>query len=225
MTPVDEAADAGRARDSTGGRGLRLVVWDDTGLGRAPWQPLLTTSWRLGSRWYRHRGHAPVDAAFGARSWTEAFAWLCSVQPHAAIAEVQFWGHGLFGRVFLGGAVLDEHTIRPGGTHHEDLVALRARLTTSGSLLWLRTCSAFGGRRGHRFATTLAEAVGCRVAGHTHVIGPLQSGLHSVRPGAAPTWPADEGVDDGDEDRAALPSTPFAVNTITCLHGRIPPGW
>jgi len=205
--------------------GLRVVVFDDTGAGSAPWQGLLTRSWRVGSALYQRRRDACVDAAYGARSFADALAWLCSVQPTRRLGEVQFWGHGLFGRVFVGSDVLDERALGVHGAHHADLVALRGRLVGPEALVWLRTCSAFGGRRGQAFARALADVTGCRVAGHTHVIGPLQSGLHSLCPGAPPHWPVDEGVRDGDEARSALPSTWSAPHTITCLTGRIPAGW
>ena len=204
---------------------LRLVVWDATGHGSAPWQGALTWSWRVGSALYRAHPQAAVDAVFGARSWVDALAWLASVQPARRVREVQFWGHGLFGRVFVGKEVLDEGSVRAGGPHHDDLLALRARLVDDDALLWLRTCSAFGGTRGHRFARALVDVVGCRVAGHTHVIGPLQSGLHSLRPGDAPGWSATEGVRDGDESRPALSSSPSAPHTISCLHGAFPREW
>ncbi len=219
MSSVDEP----RPAAPEDGDGLRVVVWDDTGAGSAPWQGLLTRSWRVGSALYRRRRNDRVDAAFGARSFADALAWLCSVQPHRRISEVQFWGHGLFGRVFVGGDALDERTV--GGAHHADLVALRSRLVGPEALVWLRTCSAFGGRRGQAFARTLSAVVGCRVAGHTHVIGPLQSGLHSLAPGGTPHWPVDEGVRGGDEARPALPSTWRAPHTVTCLAGRVPTGW
>jgi hypothetical protein len=205
--------------------GLRLVVWDATGHGTAPWQRALTWSWRAGSRLYRTHPQAAVDDVFGARSWSEALAWLACVQPAKRVREVQYWGHGLFGRAFVGNDVLDERSVRTGGAHHDDLLALRARLVGDDALVWLRTCSAFGGARGHRFARTLVDVVGCRVAGHTHVIGPLQSGLHSLRPGQMPQWSADEGVRDGDETRSALSSSLAAPHTITCLHGTFPRDW
>lgn len=220
--PLDETADA---RVDDAGDAMRLVLWDATGCGRAPWQGALTLSWRVGAALYRGHPQAAVDDVFGARSWHEALAWLATVQPARRVREVQFWGHGLFGRVFIGGEVLDERSILAGGAHADGLAALRARLSGTDALVWLRTCGTFGGGRGQRFARTLVDVVDCRVAGHTHVIGPLQSGLHSLEPGATPTWSVSEGVRDGDEARAALPSSLSAPNTITCLHGAFPRAW
>ncbi len=203
---------------------MRLVVWDATGHGAAPWQRALTLSWRVGSGLYRAHPQGAVDDVFGARSWVDALAWLASVQPGRRIREVQFWGHGLFGRAFVGGEAMDAASV-VGGRHHDDLQAIRARLVGEDALWWLRTCSSFGGVRGHRFASALTSALGCRVAGHTHVIGPLQSGLHSLRPGAPPGWSPSEGVRDGDESRSALLSSLAAPHTITCLHGAFPHDW
>ena len=42
---------------------------------------------------YRRLGR--IDAAFGARSWTEALAWLGQL---GSIREIQYWGHGRWGK-------------------------------------------------------------------------------------------------------------------------------
>ena len=76
-----------------------------------------------------------------------------------------------------------------------------------------------------RILIELADRVGCRVAGHTHVIGFFQSGTHVLRPGETPSWSPTEGVRfDGSEAVGALGSSPFAPSTITCLHCDPPRG-
>jgi hypothetical protein len=76
---------------------------------------------------------------------------------------------------------------------------------------------------GHAFARAWTRYFQCRAAGHTYVIGPFQSGLHCLAPGAEPDWPTTEGLPtDEPHARAALWSTPFAPNTITCFHGTVP---
>jgi len=202
-----------------GSEGLRLVVYDATGHGGSWFQPYLTASWRVGVGLYAHYPHAQrVDASFGARSWQEAFAWLASVQPRARVREVQYWGHGLPGRVLIARDTLDADTLA--NEHKDDVAAVRARLSDD-ALIWLRTCSAFAGARGHAYARALADAFGCRVAGHTFVIGPLQSGLRTLRPAETPSWSTTEGLD-GERLR---PSSPIAPRTITCLQGSVPHDW
>jgi hypothetical protein len=95
------------------------------------------------------------------------------------------------------------------------------------ALLWFRTCETLGAHAGQDFAAALTDATGARVAGHTFVIGFFQSGLHCLRPGVAPHWSAEEGLAQGSAERpqSALPSTPDAPNTITCLTGAIPDGF
>lgn len=201
--------------------GLRLVVYDATGHGRAAVQPLLTRSWRIGVELYRHYPQDQrADATFGATSWMDAVAWLASVRPGEGIDEIQYWGHGLPGRLFIARDVLTAHalTSSPLG---DDWRAVAARLSPS-SLVWWRTCSAFAGQAGHTLASTMASFFNCRVAGHTYVIGPLQSGLHSVTPSQQPTWSITEGLH---ADGSSLTSTPWAPNTITCLHGAFPSTW
>ena len=67
---------------------LRLVVYDATQRLRPP--RALGWSWQYGTHLYRALGR--VDAAYGARSFSEAFAWLGSQQAARPIREVQFWG-------------------------------------------------------------------------------------------------------------------------------------
>lgn len=215
---------------------MHLLVYDAT--GRGPWyQTGLTASWRAGATLYRKV--YGVDAVYAATSWEDAFAWLCSVEPGARISSVQYWGHGFFGRAYVGADVLDERAFAVDHPRHGDLVAFRQRLSGEGALLWFRTCSTFGAPRGLAFAARTATFLGCRAAGHTHVIGPLQSGLHSIAPSTTPSWSPDEGVspalrrragrpeDQGGygAEHASLPSSWTAPHTITCLHGRVPEGW
>jgi hypothetical protein len=200
---------------------LRLLVYDATWVGRQPVQAGLTSSWIAGSALYRALDR--VDAVYGARSWEDALAWLCSVEPTQPVGEIQYWGHGRFGRIYVAKEFLDKDAVDD-ETHsrHQDLVALRARMTPQ-SLWWFRTCETFGRADGHAFATSWTRFFQCRAAGHTYVIGPLQSGLHSLAPGETPTWSLDEGTRPGRE--VAETSALGAPNTITCLHGSIPQGW
>src|SRR6478736_2047076 len=201
---------------------LRLVVYDATQTSRRP--RALGYSWQYGCHLYRALGR--VDAAFGARSFAEAFAWLNEYQPTRAIGELQFWGHGKWGRVFIDREPLDRDVLRASHAHHSAFNAFRARLS-SDALLWFRTCETLGAQPGRDFAAALGDATGARVAGHTFVIGFYQSGLHCLRPGAAPHWSDSEGLARGSaaQPELALNSAPNAPNTITCLTGRIPDGY
>lgn len=208
---------------------MHLVVFDATGHGKARVQPLLTTSWRAGSKLYRHHPSTPADDRYGATSWEDALAWLCSVRPGERIESIQYWGHGLFGRVMIADDVLDASSFVAGHARHDDLVTLRTRLADD-ALIWFRTCATFGGATGQEFARVVSRFLGCRAAGHTFIIGPLQSGLHSLACGDEPSWPVDEGIPDefvGNSGAAktARQSTPWAPNTITCLQSAIPRGW
>lgn len=99
--------------------------------------------------------------------------------------------------------------------------ALAARLHP-GSLVWFRTCATFGQAPGRRFAIAAAARLGCRVAGHTHLIDVLQSGLHSLAPEAAPKWSAGEGVTAGG---TLAGSSIGAPHTVSFLAGAVPEGW
>jgi hypothetical protein len=202
---------------------LRLLVFDRTPSAGRP----LVGAWRAGSVLYRALGR--VDAAFGAATWDEALAWLGTHEASRPIAEVQYWGHGKWGSVLVDRAPLDAASLAPGHPHRAPLERLRERLAP-GALVWLRTCEAFGARAGHDFARRLSDFVAsreARVAGHTFVIGALQSGLHGLMPGAAPDWSEDEGLAEGTPEAPtrAHTSVPSAPRTLTCFDGEVPQDW
>ncbi len=201
---------------------LRLIIYDATQRARKPRG--LGLSWQYGTHLYRALGR--VDGAFGARSFAEAFAWLTQHERARPIAELQFWGHGKWGRIFIEREPLDRELLRPGHRHHAAFQAVRERLTEN-ALFWFRTCETLGARAGHDFAAALADATGARVAGHTFIIGFYQSGLHCLSPGVAPHWSDTEGLARGSatQPELARKSAPNAPNTITCLNGRIPDGF
>lgn len=188
-------------------------------------RPGLSHAWSAGAVLYRGLGR--VDRAIGAASFDEALAWLGEVEPDRPIGEIQFWGHGKWGAIFVGAERLDASALARGHRLHASLARVRGRIAGPDALVWLRTCETFGAAAGHRFARALADFMGCRAAGHTYVIGALQSGLHVLAPGASPAWPDDEGLAEGTatEPRRALASTPDAPNTVTFLDGAIPRGF
>lgn len=188
--------------------------------------PGLSTAWRAGASLYRGAGR--IDASFGATSWSDAASFLETHSPAEPLEELQYWGHGRFGRVFVDRDVLDVSSL-DAANPHRFFAVLRERLGThrARSLFWLRTCEAFGGFAGHDFARRLADFLEVPVAGHTYVIGFWQSGLHGLLPGATPSWSPSEGVERGN---AAAPergawSTPTEPRTISCLEGAVPPDW
>lgn len=199
--------------------GLRLIVYDRTQRARSP--RALGYSWQYGTHLYRALGR--VDAAYGARDFGGALRFLASHEPTRPITELQFWGHGKWGKIFVDRDTLDRSVLSPSHQYHALFRAFRARLAPN-ALLWFRTCETLGARAGQDFARALGDETGARVAGHTYVIGFFQSGLHCLRPGTTPTWSATEGLSRGgaDSPECALTSAPGAPNTITCLDGEIP---
>jgi len=202
---------------------LRLLVFDRTclrsGVG-------LSTAWSAGSVLYR--GLRRVDAARGVASWNEALGWIASFEPHRPIAEIQYWGHGRWGRVLVDGDVFDASALLPHAPQAQSIAAIRERLLPDGaSLLWLRTCEAFGAIAGQDLAQRLADTLGARVAGHTFVIGALQSGLRALAPGCRPTWSATEGLAEGtaQDPKRALGSAPWRPRTVSCLSNEVPDAW
>lgn len=195
-------------------RGVRVLVFDR----RAG---ALSMVWSAGAKLYRARGL--IDRALGASSWQEALDFVATWAPEQALAEVQFWGHGKWGDARIGDERFDVQTLRRADPHAAALSAI-ARRVEPGSLFWFRTCETLGAVPGQHFAASLADRLGCRVAGHTYIIDALQSGLHALDPGRVPDWEPSEGVLTGTPERplTALRSTAKAPRTITCFEGVLP---
>jgi len=179
----------------------------------------LTTVWRAGSALYR--GLSRLDAVRGVTSWDEALDWLGGLRE--PIDEIQYWGHGKWGRALVDREVFDSSSLV---SRRAQLEAVRERLAPD-ALVWFRTCETFGARAGQAFAERLADFFGARVAGHTHVIGFHQSGLHGLCPGERAHWSADEGLRAGTAEapERAHGSAPWRPRTITALAGRVPGAW
>ena len=187
---------------------------------------LLRASWAAGARLYRAMGR--VDRFHGASSWSDAFAFVASLSSGREIAEIQYWGHGRWGRAMIGDDVLSARSFDRDHVHRPGLDRVRERLLPRGeSLIWFRTCETFGADSGQRFASRLTDELGARAAGHTYVIGPFQSGLHGLRPGALPRWSAEEGLCAGTagDPAQALMSTASAPNTIHFMNNAFPEAW
>lgn len=205
--------------------GLRLLVFDRTCRGR-PLLPGLSHAWGAGAALYRMFGR--LDATRGVESWEEALDFIASHRRDEPLAEVQFWGHGKWGSARVGTQKLDIRALRRHDALYPGLCAVQKRFATHGDgLWWFRTCETLGARPGHELARDLADHLGARVAGHTFIIGHVQSGLHSLQPGHTPSWPDDEGLREGTPTapKRAWWSRWGRPNTITCWHGRIPAGY
>jgi hypothetical protein len=197
----------------------RLMIFDDTCRGRDGRLPL-TWAWSAGGPLYRGLGR--LDAVKGVASWSEGLTWLAEQQE--PIAEVQFWGHGRWGRAMVGTEALDASALRQEHPYNALLRQIRANLTGPDALWWWRTCETYGALPGQRFAEQWSGFLGCRSAGHTHIIGLWQSGLRGIRPGQSAWWAADEGLAEGSPERPvrAKESGMSEPDTISFLTGAIP---
>jgi hypothetical protein len=197
---------------------LRVMLYDRSCRGRGV-APGLSHAWAFGGVLYRALGR--IDAWHGVWSWADGLDWLCEVARERPIAEIQFWGHGEWGGLWIDEELLTVAALRPGHYLHDRLAHVRARLVPGGDALWwFRSCDVFGTEVGHDFARAWTRFFGCRAAGHTHTINILQSGLHVLSPGEEPAWSLDEGVVPGLAH--ASESSVFAPRTITCLHNTLP---
>ena len=201
--------------------GLRLILFDRTcvngaGLG-------LSRAWSSGSRLYSLLRRS--DGAYGARNFADGLAWASSFRPSERIAELQFWGHGKWGRIFIAKESLDRGALAA-GHHHLALCALRERLLPN-ALVWFRTCETFGAAAGHDFARAWTDFFGMQ-GGGPHLRDRVLA-ERSASPSARRRAIVEQGrrFDPGSAqrpERAAI-SWPGRPNTITCLQGRVPEGW
>jgi len=184
---------------------MRVTIYDKNP-GEGFSQKFLATSWLVGC-WIQ-KLFGKVDDYYGASSWDDALAWL---QKQGQLDSIQYWGHGSPGQVYLAGFMLPVGFLGP----------IKSQVTPL-TVVWFRTCSTFQGGPGDRFSGALANQLGCVIAGHTRVIGPLQGGLHTRKPNTLPSWPGTE----GEFPASWWPSwARWGNNTVTCLATKIPPGW
>ncbi|WAS96932.1 hypothetical protein [Nannocystis punicea] len=202
---------------------LRLMLFDRTCTGKRL-RPGLSHAWWAGSHVYR--GLSRFDASHGVSCWEDGLEWLATTHPDREIAEIQYWGHGHWGELFVDRKGLTAEALLPTHPLHRKLEAIRERMVPE-HLWWFRTCEAFGAVRGQEFARRFTDFFGGRAAGHTYIIGIWQSGLHSLRAGEVPTWSTQEGLSRGTAESPveALWSRRREPNTIHFLNGKIPEGY
>jgi len=209
---------------------IRVMIYDSTTL-KDGWDGLkedgLALSWKWGAVLYKLRNK--VDLVIDATNWKGALTLLLILSAGKKIEEIQFWGHGRAGAAYIGTDRLDIADLLAGQQEEVRslLLQLKGRMTND-SLIWFRTCATFCGEIGHAFAYELAQLMECRVAGHTHIIGPWQAGLHTLSPNDKPYWSLEEGIAEGTPRRIRkhLWSIPFkSPNGISCLTSEIPEGW
>lgn len=187
--------------------------------------PGLSHAWASGGVLYSALGR--IDDRRGFDNWGEALRWLADYPGDRPIAEIQFWGHGKWGNARMDAEHLGLASLEGEHDHRAPLAGIRDRMVPGTGLWWFRTCETFGAVPGQRFAEGWTDFFGCRAAGHTYIIGPWQSGLHSLGPGERPTWSVEEGLSAGtpEQPTGALWSRPSEPNTISFLHGAVPAGY
>lgn len=186
----------------------------------------LSTVWGAGASVYRGLGRH--HASQGVASWAEALAWIAGYEPDRPIEEIQYWGHGKWGVVYVANDGFGTAALAADHLHAPAVDAVRDRLLPNGaSLVWLRTCEAFGADAGIDFAYRLAHRLRARVAGHTYVIGALQSGLRVLEPGKRPRWSSMEGLREGSPaaPKEAHTSRLLAPRTVHFMTNTFPEAW
>ncbi len=68
-----------------------------------------------------------IDAAYGARDFGGMLRFLASHEPGQGISEVQFWGHGKWGKIFIDDHVLDRSVLLASHPLHREFSVQRVR--------------------------------------------------------------------------------------------------
>lgn len=154
-----------------------------------------------------------------ATSWHQMVVRLLRLEKQ--FTELQFWGHGSPGHVYIAGKRLEYGKSITPSAFDKDFKELGQRLD---GLLWWRTCATFAGKQGRAFCHGLAEYLDCDVAAHTFNIGFWHSGLHAYKVGDLMDWDENEGIKKGSYDRieSIQGSYWFDPNTIPCWEMDLP---
>lgn len=205
----------------------RLMIYDTTTLKDDTvdlQQGGLTFSWFAGGRLYRWVRW--LDKCKGVESWDEALDWLIEQGKKEPISMIQYWGHGYWGRAYIGNKSMKRLNTLEGDPWRLKLEELSG-LMTDDAVWWWRTCQTYGSEYGHRFAKHFTNILNCKTVGHTHIIGFRQSGGQVLMPGEEPKWSVDEGIKERPPGRwpVAKRSSLRAPNTILCLQGFVPDNW
>ena len=184
---------------------MRVIIYD------ASEKSYLGRSWKIGAALFKARG--VVDLIIPAHSWDEAFKALGDLPPRS-VKRIQVWGHGSPGRPLIAGERAPTQAL---------IGVLRSVMFGAFSSIWFRACSVAQGDDGKRWVGHVAQAAGCRVAAHTFIVGPWQSGLRVALPDDPPSWSSREGNDPATGEH--LWSRPGAVRTVSMMAADIPDGW
>lgn len=184
---------------------MRVTIYDKVAWpGFMQW--CLKTSWLLGCIFQKLVG--AVDDYYGASSWEDAKAWLDS---KGSLSSIQYWGHGSPGVIWLAGQAVPT----------QNWLSLKPLLLDD-SVVWFRVCDSFQGVAGQAFSRTLANGLGCTIAGHTRIIGLWQGGLYTRTPNSFPSWSVDEG---GEPSWLREDLKWWNKHTVLCLRTSVPKGW
>jgi len=199
--------------------GIELILWDSS-----PQESLLDETWKTGAS--LHKLTRRFDHVYGADKWEELLRWAIYMSRDTWIRELHFWGHGMWGRAYVGLQAINWHAMEnPDNRLYELFEELSTRFRTN-SLLWFRTCCSFGGEDGHHFAKSLLRRFQCRVASQTRVIWMLHSGIHTLsleKPD--PDWSTKEGMKRKKGKVVPTWSMPWHKHTRLVTQDRIPRSW
>ncbi|KAF0972961.1 hypothetical protein FDP41_008813 [Naegleria fowleri] len=170
-------------------KGLSVLIYDSTNEHESTRDQFASISWAVGSSFFEAVNK--FDRVIRAKSWDQVVRELNQIADSGElIREVQFWGHGSPGKVFIG---QDELTTEVLDT--PSWVSLSKRkIFHQNALWWFRSCSTCNRNEGRSFAKKFVDLFGVRMGGHTVFIHAIHAGLVCLRPGQEPSWSDEDGT-------------------------------
>ncbi len=175
----------------------KLLIYD------AVPEAFVNQTWSAGAKMFASK----FDRVIAGKSWDDIVAKLAA--SDVVYDEVQFWGHGSFGEIYVAGRTAPKKFWIELATH-----------VKKSSYVWLRVCSFAATQSGKHEMVRLADQLDCTILANTFSIGQwgVQSGLKSVNSSHLPNWPDSEGWN----GRTCIGSAPWRPETVTALQMSIP---
>jgi hypothetical protein len=203
-------------RPNLGGKRCRFFIFDDQA-------PTFGNLWAIASGFETQFRSGAYHLPSGKNMETLLKTVLDAYSTHGCgcVSEIQFWSHGSPGEAMyitgdgefttesfeipgvevwgdgpIGGVIGYEDWTRHLSALQRLLVVLRRTICDRDSEVYFRSCQAFKGESGQKFADAAGKFWRSIVIGHTKLIGLSQPGQKRLKPGDKPDWSVTEGEDE-----------------------------
>ena len=162
--------------------------------------------------------HTQANLVMGASNWDDAITKIIdactSIKRNGKpLGVIQFWGHGMPGVPMMGEHRLSYPAFKDNSSSLYARLCQMRDLISPATYLWFRCSSFFSGEMGRNAVEHFTNFFRCKLVGHTHKIGFIQSGCYVVDIKDKPRWP----VTDAAQSFFYEPNTILATNFFPCV--------